>query len=580
MTTGREDTRTRRAVVVGTDRPAAAAVFGDGFDHLLTTTYAELASDLGASSGVGAGAGTEVGFIGVAAGAGMQDAVDAALAFAREAEAAGGPVPVVAVEIPWDLSAVDHLRDRLRSPGAPVLSEVRRYRDRPCVVLGGAPAPVHDPAWVLDAVLTAGTTAPDARVSEQQRVAAEWEHATAMRQVQRKDQEIQRLRQDLAQARERLHGEPAPKARPGRGARAGAAAPAAPSSSGGLRGRLAALARAVPGAAANARAGALILALGALVALGVPALVLGIVAGRDGVAVGLGTGVVLLGLAAVGLAVLVAHRSALGRLDRLQGRLERETRTAQEREARLDRRTTKQAERQLARLDAVATSVEAVPGKVRGAVRNDGVVTRRQVQALLNLLQIVPLRASLPPLGGWAASPDLVLEVVDRLLAERPRLVVELGSGASTAVLALAVREHGLDTRIVSLDHNAHYAARTRELLERHGVADLVDVRFAPLARTHVPDHLTPWYDEAAIADLQDVGMIVVDGPPKATGPAARYPAIPLLAERLAPRCCIVVDDTVRPDDRAVVTRWAEQLPDFAVRDLPLEKGAVVLQRG
>jgi hypothetical protein len=202
------------------------------------------------------------------------------------------------------------------------------------------------------------------------------------------------------------------------------------------------------------------------------------------------------------------------------------------------------------------------------------------VQALLNLNEMVPLRAALPPLGGWAASPDLVLEVVDHLLAERPQLVVELGSGASTALLALAVREHGLDTRIVSLDHHAHYAAQTRRLLERHGVADLVEVRFAPLARTHVPDHLTPWYDEEAIADLRDIGMLVVDGPPKATGPAARYPAVPLLAERFAPRCCIVVDDTARPDDRAVVSRWAEQLPDFEVRDLPLEKGAAVLHRG
>ena len=150
MTTAREDTRTRRAIVVGTDRPAAATVFGDGFERLLTTTYAELAGDLEATA-------SDVGFIGVAAGPGMEDAVDVALAFVRRT---GDSAPQVAVEIPWELAAVDHLRDRLSAPGAPALSEVRRFRDRPCVVLGGAPAPVHDAAWVLDAVLTAGTTAP------------------------------------------------------------------------------------------------------------------------------------------------------------------------------------------------------------------------------------------------------------------------------------------------------------------------------------------------------------------------------------------------------------------------------------
>ena len=575
MTTGGEDTRTKRAIVAGADRPAAAAVFGDGFDRLLTTTYVELASELAAEQAV-PDSGPDIGFIGVAAGPGMETAVDAVLAYVRQTEAAQGTAPEIAVEIPWDLAAVDHLRDILRTPGAPVLSDVRRYRDRACLVIGGPPAPGHDASWLLDAVLTAGTTAPDARVSEQQRMASEWERTTAMRQLQRKDEQVERLRHQLAEARKRPRRKSAPQARPARGRGAGATAPSA---AGGVRGRLAALARAVPGAS-SARAGALLAAAGALVVLGAPALVLGLLSGGLGVALGLASGLVLLGLGAVGLGVLLAHRSAAARLDRLQRRLESEARGAQRHRSELGRRGLRQAERQLARLDDVVSSVGAVPRKVSAAVRKDGVVTRRQMQAFHNLVEMVPLRAALPPLGGWAASPDLVLEVVDHLLAERPRLVVELGSGVSTAVLALAVREHGLDTRIVSLDHNAHYAAQTRRLLERHGVADLVDVRFAPLARTHVPDHLTPWYDEAAIADLHDIGMLVVDGPPTATGPAARYPAVPLLADRFAARCCIVVDDTTRPGDRAVVARWADQLPDFAVRDLPLEKGAAVLHRG
>ncbi|WP_296604789.1 hypothetical protein, partial [Nocardioides sp.] len=330
---------------------------------------------------------------------------DAALAFAQRA---GGSAPQVAVEIPWDLAAVDHLRDRLSAPGAPALSEVRRFRDRPCVVLGGAPAPVHDAAWVLDAVLTAGTTAPDARVAEQQRVAAEWERTTALQQLTRKDEQVQRLRDELARVREQRPGMPGKPGKPGKAAadrrRAPAAAPA------GLRGRIAALARTVPGAGANARAGVLILALGVLLTLGVPALVLGIIAGRDGVATGLAAGVVLLALAVVALLVLRGHQTAQGRLDQLQRRLERESKDAERRAADLARTTGKRADRQLKRLDGVASSVKAVPGKVSDALGKEAVVTRRQVQALLNLNEMVPLRAALPPLGGWAASPDLVLE--------------------------------------------------------------------------------------------------------------------------------------------------------------------------
>ncbi|HEU5036728.1 MAG TPA: class I SAM-dependent methyltransferase [Nocardioides sp.] len=203
----------------------------------------------------------------------------------------------------------------------------------------------------------------------------------------------------------------------------------------------------------------------------------------------------------------------------------------------------------------------------------------KRTQDIVNLFSMVPIRSGIPPLGLWTASADLLVELVDRLVEGRPAVAIEGGSGVSTVVMALAVREHGLPTRVIALEHNPEWGAHTRRMLERHGVADHAEVRIAPLGPTSLADHSTPWYDESALADLTDIGLVLVDGPPEGTGPRARYPMIPLLRDKLAHRCTILVDDTAREGDADVVERWRPFLPDFEFEKLHLDKGAAVLTR-
>ncbi len=203
-----------------------------------------------------------------------------------------------------------------------------------------------------------------------------------------------------------------------------------------------------------------------------------------------------------------------------------------------------------------------------------------QTQAVANLFALVPARGVVPFMGGWAASPDLVLTLVGELLSRRPALVVECGSGVSTLWMALVIDHFGLESRIVSLDHDPVYAEQTRRTLRDHGVAHLAEVRDAPLEPTGLPGHETPWYALGAVEDLRDIGLLFVDGPPDATGPLVRLPAVPVLAGRLAPRASIVLDDVVRAGEQEVTTRWSVLLPDFALEHLPLQKDASRFRRG
>lgn len=221
---------------------------------------------------------------------------------------------------------------------------------------------------------------------------------------------------------------------------------------------------------------------------------------------------------------------------------------------------------------------ELAATELRLQASNDDAV--RQHQAVLNLFSLITTKAAVPPLGGWAASPDLTLMLVDELLRIRPSTVVECGSGVTTLFMALAVAQYDLPTKIIALEHEEVFMAGTRDMLARHGVSGYAEVRHAPLRPTSVPDHRPPWYDEDSLRAIEDVGLLFVDGPPQTAGSRARKPAVPLLRDHFAAVCTIFLDDLRRPDELAVADEWSAMLPDFRREDLDLQKGAAVLRRG
>jgi predicted O-methyltransferase YrrM len=205
--------------------------------------------------------------------------------------------------------------------------------------------------------------------------------------------------------------------------------------------------------------------------------------------------------------------------------------------------------------------------------------TFRQLEALQNLNAILPTSDVLPATRGWAASPDLLLALIDLVIAERPSLIVECGSGASTLWLALALRRFGIDGRIIALDHDPAFGHKTRDFLARHDVLDLAEVRDAPLESFNLDGETYSWYAAAAWKELAGIDLLFVDGPPAATGHQARYPALPLLSGTLSPVATIVLDDLIVPDMQEVLRLWLAAYPDFSSEILPLEKQAAVLRR-
>ena len=224
-------------------------------------------------------------------------------------------------------------------------------------------------------------------------------------------------------------------------------------------------------------------------------------------------------------------------------------------------------------------TVRRVGARTEREVKKEVKQTFRQLEALQNLSAVLPATDVLPATRGWAASPDLLMVLVDLVITERPSLVVECGSGASTLWLALAMRRFEIDGRIIGLDHDPVFGGKTRDLLARHHVRDLAEVRDAPLESFSLDDETYSWYARRAWEDLTGIDLLFVDGPPATTGHQARYPALPLLIGSLSPVATVVLDDLVVPDMQKVLRLWLDAYPDFGSEILPLEKQAAVLRR-
>jgi len=166
----------------------------------------------------------------------------------------------------------------------------------------------------------------------------------------------------------------------------------------------------------------------------------------------------------------------------------------------------------------------------------------------------------MPELGDWAMSASTLVWILDRISGSSVRTILECGSGSSTIWFATALAHRGGEGKVIALETSAEYAETTRADLARHGLQDRAEVLHAPLVDTAIPERANqPWFDLSVLPDLPPIDLLFVDGPVGGIARQARYPAYPLLAERLAPGAAVVLDDTGRRDEAAIVKLWNKE---------------------
>lgn len=207
-----------------------------------------------------------------------------------------------------------------------------------------------------------------------------------------------------------------------------------------------------------------------------------------------------------------------------------------------------------------------------------------QLESLAWLQRRLAIKGQLPPLRGWATSPDVLLKLHAHIMSTRPNVIVEFGSGASTLVIADALRQND-GGKLISIEHSDYYGAQTLNTLEAEYLQGWVDLRIGDLEawegeHLNADDAEKPsrWYPVSLLEGIEQVDLLWVDGPPGATCLFSRYPALPALTDKLSPNVEVWMDDTIRQEEKDICERWAADF-GFKLEYYPLEKGLGRLMR-
>lgn len=213
---------------------------------------------------------------------------------------------------------------------------------------------------------------------------------------------------------------------------------------------------------------------------------------------------------------------------------------------------------------------------------------------------------------GWSISPDLAVFLVEKIEEKHYDFIIEFGSGTSTCLMGKALlnkinknfpyserADSSADhdhpkaktlKKILCFEHKEMCFDKTSYLVKHHCLEEVVDLVFAPLVDYDYDGQEYLYYDcDAKLLELANsLGsrggniLVLVDGPPGATGPLARFPALIKILEHM-PNCRfdIVLDDYNRHEEKKIVSKWRQELRAKAVKfseeELSLEKGAVLI---
>lgn len=163
--------------------------------------------------------------------------------------------------------------------------------------------------------------------------------------------------------------------------------------------------------------------------------------------------------------------------------------------------------------------------------------------------------------GNYAISEEMAQKLMQRVAELDPKLIVEFGSGTSTYLLADYASHN--DAKLISLEHLAEYAAKTRALCE--GLP--IDIRVVDLTAKH---HSLPG----------EIDFVLIDGPYGWHGNSyvGRLNTLPSVWSKLSDSFEVWLDDANRDHEQWCLESWTSNYP-INVELVGEGKGLAVITR-
>lgn len=175
------------------------------------------------------------------------------------------------------------------------------------------------------------------------------------------------------------------------------------------------------------------------------------------------------------------------------------------------------------------------------------------------------------PQTDMAMSPTTICHILNEIIVNRRKSIIEFGSGNSTILIAKLIAASNGRIKFFSVESDKDWINVLRDDLRKKGLLSYVELIYAPIKEQVLSErNSVPWY-ETSFLDRELNGkrfdLVIVDGPQGSLCPLSRYPAIPFLKNYLEEEYCIFLDDYYREDEKQILRKWLKMLnsPHFYV---------------
>jgi len=202
-----------------------------------------------------------------------------------------------------------------------------------------------------------------------------------------------------------------------------------------------------------------------------------------------------------------------------------------------------------------------------------------QVEALTSLYHFIKPLYPLPRSRGWAASPDFLELIFQTIINEKPKTIVEAGSGLSSLIVGYTLKQYEINGKLITFDDKFQYAEKTKQLVEKHNLSNFVNIINTEIQDYNYDNISFKWYDSRSFESLKKIDLLIIDGPGSDVSDNPRYGALPLLYSKLSLNATTILDDGNRKTEGKIVEAWLDSFDDLKAEYIDLEKGAYILRR-
>jgi hypothetical protein len=237
----------------------------------------------------------------------------------------------------------------------------------------------------------------------------------------------------------------------------------------------------------------------------------------------------------------------------------------------------KQGEAMASSMKEQADQLVVMRKAIENRIKREASNSVRQLEAFASLQGYLNAGELMPEVHGWPISPDFAVYLLGLIERRRYDLIIEFGSGTSTLLMAKSCarmatrRPEQKVAHQIAFEHLEQFRVKTQELLHSADLLAAVQLVHAPLAPYLAANgnEYSYYRCQEALSELSRrmpaAGLrilLVVDGPPTATGKHARYPAVPVVLDFFkGAQIDVLLDDYIREDEKEIAEIW---LRDFA----------------